>query len=84
MPPTPGNGKNLYVEIPADDARRLADFYREVLGWRIRQRGHGQIAFDDTTEEVSRAGVKGRPRAPEAGFLLDVRVDTHERTPGEA
>ena len=47
MPPTLANGKICYVEMPAGDIRRSADFYREVFGWRIRQRCDGSTAFDE-------------------------------------
>ena len=61
MPPTLANGKICYVEMPAVDIRRSADFYAQVFGWRIRQRGDGSTAFDDTTGEVSGTWVLGRP-----------------------
>jgi len=44
MPPTLGNGKICYVEIPALDVRRSAEFYSKVFGWQIRQRGSGSFA----------------------------------------
>ena len=59
--PTLTNGKVCYVEIPAVDVRRSAEFYEKVFGWRIRQRGDGSIAFDDTVGEVSGTWVLGRP-----------------------
>lgn len=42
MPPTFANGKECYIEMPATDIRRSEDFYQEVFGWRIRQRGDGR------------------------------------------
>ena len=44
MPPTRGNGKICYIEIPANDARRSADFYSKVFGWNVRVRGDGHLA----------------------------------------
>ena len=76
MPPGPTNGKVCYVEIPTTDVQRSAAFYEEVFGWRIRQRGDGQTAFDDTTGEVSGTWVRGRPVAAEPGLLLYVMVDS--------
>jgi predicted enzyme related to lactoylglutathione lyase len=35
MPPTLGNGKICYIEIPALDIKRSAEFYRNVFGWNI-------------------------------------------------
>ena len=76
MPPTQANGKVCYIEIPATDIERSAAFYHEVFGWRIRQRGDGSTAFDDTTGEVSGAWVVGRPPAAEPGLLVYVMVDS--------
>src|SRR5438874_12790980 len=70
------NGKICYIEIPAQDIARSADFYRRVFGWQIRQRGDGRMAFDDTTGQVSGAWVGGRPPAAGAGFLIYVMVDS--------
>jgi len=74
MPPTKANGKICYMEIPAIDIRRSADFYAKVFGWRIRQRGDGRAAFDDTVGEVSGTWVVGRRPAP--GVLIYVMVDS--------
>jgi len=53
MPPTIANGKICYIEMPATDIARSAEFYKGVFGWNIRKRGDGSTAFDDTTGEVS-------------------------------
>ena len=53
MAPTHTNGKICYIEFPATDIARSADFYQRIFGWRIRQRGDGSTAFDDATGEVS-------------------------------
>ena|SRR5436190_11591561 len=74
--PTPTNGKVCYIEIPAADVRRSAEFYGEVFGWRIRQRGDGSTAFDDTTGEVSGTWVLGRPPAVSPGLLIYIMVDS--------
>ena len=75
MSPTRANGKICYVEIPAMDIDRSADFYEKVFGWRLRQRGDGATAFDDTTGEVSGTWVTGRPPSTEPGLLLYIMVD---------
>jgi predicted enzyme related to lactoylglutathione lyase len=75
MPPTVTNGKVCYVELPALDVARSAAFYAAVFGWKIRQRGDGRTAFDDTTGEVSGAWVTDRPAAADPGLLLYVMVD---------
>ena len=46
------------------------------IGWTIRRRGDGEIAFDDAVGEVSGAWVTGRPPSTEAGLLLYVWVDS--------
>ncbi len=76
MPPTRANGKVCYIEIPAVDIRRSADFYAAVFGWRLRERGDGHTAFDDATGEVSGTWVVGRPPTPQPGLLVYIMVDS--------
>lgn len=76
MPATLANGKVCYIEIPAVEIRRSADFYAKVFGWRIRQRRDGRIAFDDPTGEVSGTWVVGRKASSEPGLLLYIMVDS--------
>lgn len=45
--PGGGNGKICYVEIPADDIPKSANFYEAVFGWPIRSDQEGNAAFDD-------------------------------------
>jgi len=82
VPPTVANGKVCYIEIPATDVDRSADFYQKVFGWRMRQRGDGQTAFDDTTGEVSGSWILGRPASSEPGLLVYVMVDSVAETVG--
>jgi len=74
--PTPGNGKICYIEIPATDIQRSAEFYRKVFGWQIRKRGNGGTAFDDGVGEVSGTWVLGRPAAETPGLLIYIMVDS--------
>jgi uncharacterized protein len=74
--PTLSNGKICYIEIPAADLERSAEFYKTVFGWQIRQRGDGNTAFDDTVDEVSGTWVLGRPAAMEPGLLIYIMVDS--------
>ena len=76
MPPTRANGKICYLEMPAIDIARSADFYRRAFGWNIRKRGDGATSFDDTTGEVSGAWVLGRPPAAQPGLLFYIMVDS--------
>jgi len=75
MPPTLANGKICYIEIPAVDIDRSADFYAKVFGWKIRRRGDGAKAFDDATGEVSGTWVVGRKAWSEPGLLIYIMVD---------
>jgi predicted enzyme related to lactoylglutathione lyase len=80
MPPTYANGKICYIEIPAADPARSAEFYKQVFGWHIRQRGDGSIAFDDGVGQVSGTWVAGRPPSSGAGTLIYVMVDSAAAT----
>lgn len=80
IPPTRANGKICYVEIPATDVEASAAFYETVFGWRLRKRGDGATAFDDTIGEVSGTWVTGRQPASDPGLLLYVMVDDAEAT----
>jgi uncharacterized protein len=73
--PTFDHGKICYIEIPAKDIQRSADFYGAVFGWQIRQRGDGKLAFDDGVGEVSGTWVTGRPPA-EPGLLVYIMVES--------
>jgi predicted enzyme related to lactoylglutathione lyase len=74
MPPTYGNGKICYVEIPAIDIDRSSAFYAEVFGWQVRTRGDGHLAFDDAVGQVSGTWVTGRPPSSEPGLLVYIMV----------
>ena len=76
MPPTFGNGKICYIEIPATDIARSAEFYRRVFGWNIRQRTNGSTAFDDGVGEVSGTWVLARPPSELPGLLIYIMVDS--------
>ena len=69
------HGKICYIEMPANDIQRSADFYRQVFGWNIRTRDDGHIAFDDGVGQVSGTWVLGRPPA-EPGLLTYIMVDS--------
>ena|SRR5258706_156893 len=76
MPPTITNGKICYIEIPATDIARSADFYGRSFGWNIRRRDNGTTAFDDAPGQVSGTWVLGRPPASTPGLLVYVMVDS--------
>jgi len=76
MAPTLKNGKICYIEMPATDIARSADFYKKVFGWQNRKRGDGSTAFDDSVGEVSGTWVLGRPPAAKPGLLFYIMVDS--------
>jgi predicted enzyme related to lactoylglutathione lyase len=80
MPPTLANGKICYIEFPAIDVARSAEFYERVFGWEIRRRGDGATAFDDTTGQVSGSWVRGRPPLSTPGPLIYIMVDSVAKT----
>jgi predicted enzyme related to lactoylglutathione lyase len=80
MTSTSSNGKVCYIEIPAVDIPRSADFYGKVFGWNIRRRGDGRLAFDDTTGQVSGSWVTGRPASSTVGTLVYIMVDSAAAT----
>ena len=75
MPPKLVNGQVGYIEIPAIDIQRSADFFTKVFGWRITKRGDGSTAFEDTTGQVRGTWVVGRPPITEPGLLVFMLVD---------
>jgi uncharacterized protein len=79
MPPTYGNGKICYIDMPAMEIARSADFYSRVFGWKIRHRGDGSTSFDDGVGQVSGVWSVGRPPA-QPGLLVYVMVDDAEAT----
>lgn len=80
MPPTISHGKICYVEMPATDIARSAEFYKKLFGWNVRTRGNGSIAFDDGVGEVSGTWIVGRPPSDKPGLLFYVMVDSVQAT----
>jgi uncharacterized protein len=73
--PTLPHGKVAYIEIPALDIQRSADFYAQVFKWKIGKRGDGSTSFDDPTGEVSGTWVIGRSATSRPGLLIYIVVD---------
>jgi predicted enzyme related to lactoylglutathione lyase len=80
MPPTMANGKICYIEMPATDVERSAEFYKNIFGWQTRRRGDGSTAFDDAVGEVSGTWVLGRPPSTAPGLLIYIMVDSVAKT----
>ena len=83
MPATYGNCKICYVEIPAIDIERSAEFYASAFGWKTRTRGDGSLAFDDGVGQVSGTWVRGRTPMTDVGLLIYIMVDDIESTIGK-
>ncbi len=64
-----------YLQIPAIDAQRSADFYEKVFGWKIRHRDSAHPSFDDATTYVSGAFVTNRQPSANTGILVSIWVD---------
>jgi predicted enzyme related to lactoylglutathione lyase len=80
MPPTLRNGKICYIQIPATEIARSAQFYQNVFGWGIRRRDNGSTAFDDGVGEVSGEWVTGRSPSTAPGLLFYIMVDSVSET----
>ena len=76
MPPTLANGKICYIEVPATDIARSADFYRRVFGWHIHGRDTDRPGFDDGTGHVGGAWVTDQAISREPGLLPYIYVDS--------
>ena len=68
------HGKICYLEIPANRAEDSARFYSEIFGWKVRQRGDGNLAFDDAGG-VSGTWVKESDRTPDERTRTYIMVD---------
>ena len=53
-----------YLELPAGDARRAAEFYRAVLGWKIEKRAEGDYRFADEAANLIGRWIDGRASEP--------------------
>src|ERR1700694_2716839 len=72
--PTYRTGKICYIEIPAKDIQKSAEFYQRAFGWQTRQRGDGSTALNDTGNEVSGTCVLGRRIAAGPGLMVYIMV----------
>ena len=73
------HGKICYIEIPANKAEDSAEFYASVFGWKVRSRGDGNLAFDDTGC-VSGTWVKEPDRTPDERTRVYIMVDNITET----
>jgi len=78
MPDNPfaRDGKLSYMQIPALDVERSADFYERVFGWTTRRDGNpDHLSFQDAAGELLGAFVTRRDIAREPGILPYIYVD---------
>src|ERR1044071_7658666 len=73
------HGKICYLEIPAITAEGSAEFYSSIFGWKVRKRGDGELAFDDTGG-VSGTWVKESNLTPDARTRTYSMVDNVTET----
>jgi len=76
------HGKICYLEIPANRAEDSATFYSSIFGWKVRSRGDGNLAFDDTGC-VSGTWVKEGDRTPEERTRVYIMVGNITDTLGQ-
>ena len=69
------HGKICYLEIPAKTGEASAEFYSSIFDWKIRKRGDGAIAFDDTEGGVSGTWVKEGDYTPGEHTRTYIMVD---------
>jgi len=69
------HGKICYLEIPANAAEDSAAFYSSIFRWKVRTRGDGNLAFDDTGC-VSGTWVKETDRTPDERTRVYIMVDS--------
>jgi len=69
------HGKICYLEIPANLAEDSARFYADLFGWTVRERGDGNLAFDDSGS-VSGTWVKESDRTPDERTRIYIMVDS--------
>ena len=68
------HGQICYLEIPANRAEDSARFYSSIFGWKVRARGDGNLAFDDSGS-VSGTWVKESDRRPDERTRTYIMVD---------
>ena len=68
------HGKICYLEIPSKTAESSAEFYSSIFNWKVRPRGDGNLAFDDTGG-VRGTWVKESDRTPGERTRTYIMVD---------
>jgi predicted enzyme related to lactoylglutathione lyase len=69
-----GHGRLSYVQIPAMDVNKSAQFYEQVFGWQVRGGDDEHVGFSDTTGDMIGAWITGILPSREPGVLPFVYV----------
>jgi predicted enzyme related to lactoylglutathione lyase len=69
------HGKVCYLEIPANLAEDAARFYSDIFRWTVRERGDGNLAFDDGGG-MSETWVKESDRTPDERTRIYIMVES--------
>jgi predicted enzyme related to lactoylglutathione lyase len=69
------HGGISYLEIPATDPRKSANFYANVLGWEVEVRETGEAKFSDPSGHLIGRWIPGRPISREPGLVPYIYVD---------
>jgi uncharacterized protein len=76
------HGGLSYLEIPTLDARQSAAFYKEVLGWKIRQGDTDDPRFEDATCHLIGRWVIDHVVCREPGLLAYFYVESIDHAVG--
>jgi predicted enzyme related to lactoylglutathione lyase len=69
------HGKICYLEIPANHSEDSARFYSDIFGWKVRERGDGNLAFEDS-DGVGGTWVKESDRTPDEVTRIYIMADS--------
>jgi len=74
------NGELIHFEIPADDVQKIADFYRNVLGWKIESSPEfeGYLMVTTSGREDAVEGGIMKKQMPQQTGLNYYEVDSIE------
>jgi hypothetical protein len=71
------------MTVPADEAERLAEIFREIFALSERnQPNHSQSTpVDDSIKSFDRQGQSGTPESPKGKQASDKRMDAENQEP---
>lgn len=74
------HGHLSYIEIPALDLRKSADFYESVFGWSVRGRDTDHPGFDDGSGALIGHWIRSRAPSRESGIVPYIYVNRIDET----